>query len=345
MCFFSADDRVEVRNLLDNNVIVLNCKHFTASNTIDAKTYFENSTCDTFTLFWLYQCRQAIVSLIESIKKPASRLDFCRESLSDVLKKAHRQDWKEVKRIATSRTNGDVTDDFEDNMRRLYSAMKHVSAYLSVEENQSIAAKILEDKRNTSLHVTNCNKVCHKCLKPNNLIICKGPCAGSFHIECMRTERSSERLRALKNRHSKEICAKCWKSTQKRISVCSICLNGRKLKHCTTCASSFHSKCHPDQLQCPECMANHSDDLVYIVKSRKWWPAIVVSNEQVPSDLYAQFGCFVFIIGKNEYRQVYRSNLLSFRIDRTLRNALCTQGLDDFRDGAIEIADVLQNQK
>lgn len=137
-------------------------------------------------------------------------------------------------------------------------------------------------------------------------------------------------VKCLKSFHSKATCvpagALLLSQTQlvccidvvkrKKSSICSVChVHDRRLKNCTGCANSFHARCRPNQTKCQHCTTNHKHEgVVFTYRKRKWWPAIIIPNEQVPTrvsrKLYGPGIVSIFIVGENEYEQVQALNLL-----------------------------------
>lgn len=136
------------------------------------------------------------------------------------------------------------------------------------------------------------------------------------------------------------------RATKKSISKCSICCQSRNLRACEKCASAFHVKCHRGQTQCRECLAGNTlNDIVYIPNKRKWRPAIVISDSQVPENVFNKGlrdsrYVFVYSLGENAYRQVPAANCLTFKIDNALRNAIVKQD-DDTLENEMKTAQAL----
>lgn len=134
-----------------------------------------------------------------------------------------------------------------------------------------------------------------------------------------------------------------------KISVCTVCFKkGKSLQKCTKCAGVFHAKCNPHATKCSQCSADNTpNDIIYVNRMRKWWPAIIISKKQIPKNCRENAKkvmglVFVYIIGKNLYYQVHASNLLTFRIDHVLRNAILSKN-DDGLNRAVEIATAIDD--
>lgn len=433
-CSFFTDARVEVRNLIDDQMISFGRRYLTTIDAFDAKSIFDIDNLDTLSLFRQRQLRQTIVSLVKSIEQPKLRVTFCRKHLPVILSNAFGTSWEQIKRNARDYMKNDVSHDFQGILSKLHSQLKNENAILPTDESQLIAETIQQEKRGIPLISPIFQEVCSYCFLPNDLIACKGKCAGLYHQKCINARsareipekewkkmeegfiseaprdrrngrtsrldgvcldcRTSQSNQSASNNHSNcatcrtsigsdervTSCIKCPDSfhstsscippgalllseTQlicrnheshevKKIAVCSKCCkkssNNRLLYDCIKCPERFHRRCNSSQLECPECRTAHrSDDVVLTFSSELWWPAIIVSQNQVPNDVFKKrrlFGpgaVFVFIIGKNEYQQDYSTNLLSFRISDGFRDKVCRPNGDIEYENAVEIADKL----
>ncbi|XP_055295303.1 uncharacterized protein LOC129565013 [Sitodiplosis mosellana] len=294
--------RVEVRNLIDNNVIIIGSEHLTLHTEIqlDSEIYSGNRT---LALIKERNCRKAIEKLTRSINA-VERLKFCSDGLKKILADIRDGDFSKLESQLTRCHLKTDKQQFKLNVYDLRHKMKLAPATISNEEAQSIAEKILQDKR-------------------------------GIPFELPRWQNSERNI----------------------ILTCSVCLrqnNKMELKRCTKCASIFHESCHRNETECRQCLAgNTPTDIVYakaakVGKAIKWWPAIVIPNNQVP-DMYRKNPIqpgfvFVYVIGsvKSTYEQVHASNLLTFRIDDALRNAILKR-VDATLNAALRIAAALDD--
>lgn len=129
-------------------------------------------------------------------------------------------------------------------------------------------------------------------------------------------------------------------------SICCVCMKRIQNKiRCKKCASTFHAKCRRGQTECPCCAAgNTPTNIVYakIDDKQKWWPAIVISEKQVPKKFLPENpsttvgDIYVLFIGKYIYKRIHASKLLSFQIDDAYREKFVK--MDANLITAIEIA-------
>lgn len=141
-------------------------------------------------------------------------------------------------------------------------------------------------------------------------------------------------------------------SNKNIISVCCICREKKRRRkiRCRRCASVFHHSCHRNRSECPACLAGITPiDIVLkatATRTKKWWPALVVQNHQVPNDIYRKRknqpgSVFVFVFGICEYEQVPARDLLAYQIDDEYRQYLLTDNKNAKLKTAIKIAENL----
>lgn len=207
-------------------------------------------------------------------------------------------------------------------------------------KNQRGAGRPNHDENNN-----NNASICTKCKEPfienDKIIACMG-CSGSFHATAACIPAG-----ALLLSETQLVCDRKHSSTKiseiafKSCSVCHTSIRSSKsCVKCTKCPSKFHKTCRW-QSECIDCAGNTPRDIVYMYSSKKWWPAIIISNKQVPENIYKTRKedpglIYVYTIGKWDYEQVQASDLLTFRIEEKLRDVIMKIN-DDSLKNAIKI--------
>lgn len=166
---------------------------------------------------------------------------------------------------------------------------------------------------NTRNNHTNC-ETCKMNFNEDAKVACVR-CSESYHLTSACIPAG-----ALLLSETQLLCPNHSHLNPKKVSVCSIChKQSNRLQSCKKCANAFHKSCNPDQSKCQRCSTDHrQENIVCISTSRKWWPAIIISKDQIPKRLYGKRNkagpgfVFAFIIGKNEYEEVHASDLLPF---------------------------------
>lgn len=419
-------------NLMDDQTIVLKAKHLTSSRQhlmqIILTTNFGSSH-----MFYQSQCREALCALIKSVKS-ARRFEFIASKLKTILDKARNSDSRFTLDDLTKdwHTGIDITKDFVMNLYTFFKQLQSKTALwvTSKAECQSIAAKILEDKRSIAFVAPDCVNVCSWCYGKGELETCRGSCNTVFHAECMNLKKRPKYnwdeisngdataaipsactnwMRSLRGRanaddhcnehHSNNavtecrtckmafdyddevmICVECYDAfhitadcipagsivlsktqlvcpetvmpkKRNRSPTCSVCHKySSGMQQCQSCVGVFHKRCNPNQTHCKQCAANQiGDDIVYVNSTRKWRPAIIIANEQVPEKYTGEKSfvpgmVFVYHIGSHKYEQVHKTQLRSFRIDSGEHEALRKKINDASARNAVEIANALCKQ-
>ncbi|XP_031641024.1 uncharacterized protein LOC116352512 [Contarinia nasturtii] len=165
-------------------------------------------------------------------------------------------------------------------------------------------------------------------------------------VECQAVYNSTNiPIGALLLSKSQLVCGTHRKIIEKKMSVCTFCLKwSRNLVKCTKCANAFHKNCNGDKSECQQCAtSNRYGDIVYTYTSNKWWPAIIIRDEQLTKKqrkitiTKRDWGTtMVFVIGKNIYKQVHVKNLLRFSINKIIRDE--TLATNEKLNNAVQIA-------
>lgn len=312
--------------LIDGKTIVLAAKHLTKIQTIELN--FNKAKINSLSDFAQYLCRNDIIALLNAIKLSTPRLDFFCQ-LPDIISDGHNQRWNTMKK----RTIGliDVPPNFDEILLTFYCHLKREKLILLDEDIRLIAEAIQNDKYEMALSTPVYHQVCGYCFQPNDLITCNGQCKGFFHQSCIA--QPSQR----RSHDSRMFCMNCRdrnKQKSKRVAKvdkCRLCRTSTNDRiACIKCCSSFHSTaaCIPagasllsqTQLICCCCATNLNDGIILTGRTKNW-PAIIVSMHQVPQEIFQNINihpldpgvAFVFLIGKNEYKEVKTSNCISFR--------------------------------
>lgn len=182
--FFPVDRRVEVRNLIDNEVITLAFNHLTT----ECENLFKICTES----YVQYQCRVTIVALVKEIVSPQKRLEFCEKALPKIIENS--ENWEKIsKNLGPWSHYGDVIN-IGPELYEHFNELRHKSMQLTEKEKEkfSIASKLLQDSNDIPIEIPNVQEVCHHCFKPNNLLVCPGSCGKKFHRECLDAIPSRE---------------------------------------------------------------------------------------------------------------------------------------------------------
>lgn len=304
-----ADDRVEVRNLMDNNVMVLNGRvHLTSSTSMSQLTE---------ATFEEYHCRILIEKLTNAIPKKSpdtsklNRIDFCETDLRLILKDCRDGNFNLLMSRTTELHNKyqsiiSNSVNFKLIVYEVYYRMQRKTYDLmnlnkENKESLSIAAKIFQDK-----------------------------CETPFEMPRQTTT-----------------------TTTITVSICCVCNKMHRrtdVRKCQRCANVYHNKCHRRQTECPQCLDGNALIDVVLIKLKKWWPAFIIHNHQVPKEIYQKRrnqpgSVFVFTIGNNDYEQVHTSNLLTFRNDDALQKKLLDKNMEKDPNlfNAVELAKKLNS--
>lgn len=350
--------------MLDNNVLAFAGEQLAANNRYDAKSIFtQYKQHRTLDLFRQFQCRQAIVALVNGIKSTVLRLKFVADGLPQILAAASDQDWLKIEQISLNHSteddanaNADGTTNFMENITKLYDLLAIIKTItITVEENRLIAAAILN--ADVPLTPPIDRTICKRCFEPDDSVECrKHTCK-----KCLNSRRPRRSSSAM--HHVEVMCTNCTVNDNVRRCIpieCSICCDKHKSlgksKRCTDCPNQFHEKCHPNRnvSKCPECTDHHRSsnnrkNHVRITKiDGQFWPVVIVPRHHLPMDLAEQKfsnlkpGAIVaFSITKNVYRRVYAINLLPLHFNNPMaRDALCQPHVTGLRD-AIQISETI----
>lgn len=170
-----------IRNVMNDTVISINGKYLSQNSSALNETR-QRCNLDTLKFYRQYNYRKAIDELIKAIEE-SRRLKFCAEELPKILNEGKNGDYEQLmKRIRKCDNKKHIVL----AMLNVYDQLENDSSKISIDEKQSIAMKILCDKKTVvPLIMPDCNRVCDHCCKPGSLFRCAGSCEKTFHRDCI----------------------------------------------------------------------------------------------------------------------------------------------------------------
>lgn len=236
--------------MLDNNLLAFTCKQLTTINRFDIKFALTHAK-HRFTLdvYRQFQYRQTLVSIIKSIESADLRIKFATKDLPKFIEMAttavEQPDWMKIIRILqvpnSEPDDNSLLTDFIRNFMNLFDILAMTKGVdISMDENQLIAAAILNDKISIPLTIPSVREICERCFNADDSI----DCHNHVCINC-RNQRQTRSSR----RHQNE-SVRIDENNNNAPPTCDRCKNSShdiELMACVHCDKSYHatSACMP----------------------------------------------------------------------------------------------------